>query len=177
MLAFVVAFCACVTLASACSCPMMYGLKRFCQYDLIVRGTTLAEYEEKEGPQGPFSQYASNSYFVYSIIVTQAIKVPESMKGSKMISIRSPSQFSMCGTRLALDVDGVYFGVLNDKGQAQTGTCSPNAPWALMSEEDRAVVTDRIVPYCASHNGSLPIIGPPSIPLPPSMTPPPGYKP
>ncbi|XP_076463589.1 metalloproteinase inhibitor 3-like [Babylonia areolata] len=151
MLVLVLMFCACVSLGNACSCGRRYGPSRYCGYSLIIRGKALSEFREKH-PTFRGDEYNTMDQYVYTVEVEQAFKVPESLQNSNTIELRTRVQGSLCGTRLALDVDTVYFGFVFD-GKARTGLCSPNTAWDRLSEGQRsALATNTTDEFCASYN-------------------------
>ncbi|XP_076463801.1 uncharacterized protein LOC143295976 [Babylonia areolata] len=160
MLALVLMLCACVSLSCACSCPPAYGPRRFCRYDLIVHGTVIAAYEERQSPYDPDDKFPADSEMVYTIEVKEAIRMPDSLKGQKMVSLSTPMQFSMCGTRLNLDVEGIFFGAPNYQGKMQTGACHPNVAWSGLTPQERHMITKEVPALCANGTGR-PTIGPP----------------
>ncbi|KAK7097402.1 metalloproteinase inhibitor 3-like [Littorina saxatilis] len=146
---------ACVGLSSACSCFPEQGPERFCKYDIIVRGTAMAEYKELEEPldhSDPYPEFNSFADWVYAVKVDRAIVMPRNMTTAKTVKIRTSTQDNLCGSRFALDIDYVFFASFNYDGEVETGLCDPNTPWDSLTEWDQELITDHIVDFCTNRD-------------------------
>ncbi|KAL8573765.1 hypothetical protein ACOMHN_019039 [Nucella lapillus] len=138
--------CACITVSSACSCFPHSGPDRYCRFDLIFRGQAIKEYKEQEELidfSDPYWKYDPYTDWVYTMQVNSIFKMPENYKGVKTISVRTPVQGSLCGTRFRLNVVTVFFcqyphtgAHVNEEGEITTSLCAPNTPWKGLSEWD-----------------------------------------
>ncbi|XP_076454313.1 metalloproteinase inhibitor 3-like [Babylonia areolata] len=178
-LAVVLLLLSCVSLSDACSCFPHNGPDRYCQYDLMFRGTAVAEYEEREEPidhSDPLWRYDPFSDWVYTVRVEKAIKMPENLTKETTITMRTSTQGSLCGTRFPLDVSIVFFARVNDQGEIETGLCEPNTPWEALSDWDRELITEHIVDYCDSKDASSSSSSSDSSSAPPPPPPPGGPR-
>ncbi|KAK7097403.1 hypothetical protein V1264_004389 [Littorina saxatilis] len=138
--------CACVVRCGGCSCGQDNGPRRFCGYDIVFRGRAVSEYVDRQGPaDDPF--YLLISDRVYTVIVDQAIVMPDSFRGDKSIKIRTPVSGSVCGTTFPLFSSRVFFASEYD-GQVHTGLCDPNEPWDGLSHRDKAEITEHLSERC-----------------------------
>jgi len=151
---------ACVSVCSACSCMSgPYGPEMYCSYDVIFRGMALAEHMERKYPldhSDPWEKYSPHNNWVYAVRVDQAIKMSEEMKKMGVLEIRSSTQDNLCGTRLALDVDALFFARVNYEGKLETGLCDPNAAWGMLDDWTKELITEHVPDYCANQGRSPP---------------------
>lgn len=170
----VLVFCACVTLGLACSCMPESGPDRFCKYPVVVRGVATAEWEQRKEPMDhndPYAKFHTDSDWVYTVHVNQAIIMPSDCQQNKTIEIRTPTQESMCGVRFPLDVPFVFFGWVRTDGGVATGLCDPNTDWDSLDDFNRELIADHLADICTERAKNVlppPDSKPPGIPPPPA---------